>query len=850
MRSYGAMAGKYLRQQRKRTILTIVGIVLSAALISALGTMGQTLKDNSIRNVKYEEGAFHFAYSEPTSELYASLRKHVLVDQLGYYRHGESSPLEDSVAVTVEEADSEALQLLPIHLNKGRLPASPDELAVEQWILERLPGNPGLDGSAQLTDPNGNQRNYRIVGILNNKKNSQVNGNSSAFTLADSASRTIDERAMLLLTFKSGVDISAQIDDFTGLNSSLFTNNTLLAYLGESEDDSLNTALAVIFGILIGLVVLSTVAVIYNAFHIAVLERVRQFGLLRTLGATPAQIRSLVLREATVLSTIGVPAGLLIGGFGLWLALWLMMQAGLKILMMETFELTFHWWIFAGSLAIGYIAVYLAAWLPARKASGVSPVDAAKGAGGIVRETYRKLRIPSLLNLAGIEGRMASNNIRRNRTKFRITTFSIVISILLFIVFHYFTQQALTLTTTTNEDDRIAFRLTRTALPDKSGNVPAPGERIPDALMEEIAALPGVEAVYGVYDRMSLFSLVPEPKLGGGIRTITETDYEKTNVGGEENSRIPTRVLVYDEARLKQASKYLRSGTTDPARLAEGDNVLLLQTIKPFTNNGKKAIMDLTRYRVGDRIAVWANAGSAEEDPDIREVTVAGILTESPFDASYSSSMLTIIGTRSTFAELLEGAAGEYPPSDYDAERRGLEVALRDGADAEPIRAKLREIARSHPGSQLIDYAEAQKQTRNFNLQMRIFVYGFLAVIGVIGSLNIINTVQTNLLLRRREIGLLQAVGMTMGQIRKMATAEGVWFGVIGSFWGILLGAGLCYLLYGQLSGSVQDFPFEFPWRASLIACGAALLVGVISVQGPLRRMEKANLLEELREEA
>ncbi|MFC4601766.1 ABC transporter permease [Cohnella hongkongensis] len=849
MRSYSAMAGRYLKQQRKRTILTIVGIILSVALISALGTMGQTLKDNLIQNTKYEDGAFHFGYSKPTPELYEVLRKHALVERLGYYRAGESRPLESSINVSIEEADGEALQLLPIHLHQGRLPAAPDELIVERWILERLPGSPGLNGSARLVGPDGELRDYRIVGVLNNEKSSQINGSSRAFTLADPANIRIDSKGLLLLTFKSGVDISGQIDDFTRLNASLFTNTTLLAYLGESEDNSLNSALSVIFGTLIGLVVLSTVAVIYNAFHIAVLERVRQFGLLRTLGATPAQIRSLVLREATVLSTIGVPAGLLIGWFGLWLVLWLMTKAGLQILMMETFELTFHWWIFAGSFAIGYLAVHLAAWLPAHKASSVSPVDAAKGAGGIVRESYRRLRIPSLLHLAGIEGRMAANNIRRNRTKFRITTFSIVISIMLFIVFHYFTQQTLSLTTTTNEDDRIAFQLTRTAAPDENGGQSLTAPLIPDEWIGEIADWPGVEDVYGIYDRLLLPALVPEAKLNSDFLERTNSLYEKAAAGGHESYQVPSRILLYDEARLKRAAQYLQTGTADPVRLAEGDGVLLIQTVKPVQRNGKKGIMDLTRYKVGDTIAVRTSSDSNSETAAFREVTVAGILTQSPFDSPYQEEGLTIIGTKGTFAKLLEAAAADDPSADYDAERRGVEIALRDGADAEPVRERLQELARAHPGSRLIDYAENQKQARNFNVQMQIFVYGFLVVIGGIGSLNIINTVQTNLLLRRREIGLLQAVGMTMGQIRKMATGEGVWFGVIGSFWGILLGVVLSGFLHMQIT-NVQDYPFQFPWGASLIACSAALLVGVVSVQGPLRKMEKANLLEELREEA
>ncbi len=848
MRSYGAMANRYLKQQRKRTILTIVGIVLSVALISALGTMGQTLKDNMISNTKYTDGAFHLGYSSPTPELYQTLQKHVLIDQLGYYRSGQNTPLGESVSVNVEEGDSNALQLLPIHLNEGRLPEALNELAVEKWILDLLPGNPGLNSTARLTAPDGTQQDYVIVGVLNNEKSSQVNGNSRAFTLADPDSRKFDKDTMLFLTFKTGVDISSQIPEFAKLNPNMFPNDTLLALMGESGNNGLNSALAIIFGTLIGLVVLSTVAVIYNAFHIAVLERIRQFGLLRTLGASPAQIRSLVLREATVLSTIGVPIGLLIGWFGLSLALWLMSQFDMQILMMDTFKLTFHWWIFAGSLAIGYVAVYLAAWLPARKASSVSPVDAVKGAGSIVRESYRRLRIPSLLSAAGVEGRMASNNIRRNRTKFRITTFSIVISIMLFIVFHYFTQQTLSMTITTNENDRIAFQLNRNIFLDEQGKLPPAEATIPDEMMQEIAALPGVDGVYGVYFRLLLSALVPEEKLNPDIRKKTDASYETAKVGEEEKNVVQTFVLQYDEARLKQAAKYLQSGTADPVKLAAGDQVLLLQTVKPYQTGGKKAIMGLTRYRVGDKIAIQTKPASGSAEPEYREVTIAGILTESPFDAPYQGNMLTIIGTKSTYAALLAGAADQYPPSDYTAERRGLEVALKDGADEEPIRAKLQSLARMNAGSSLIDYAENQRQTRNFNVQMRIFVYGFLVVIGVIGSLNIVNTVQTNLLLRRREIGLLQAVGMTMGQIRKMASAEGLWFGVIGGFWGILLGAGFCYFLYRQLE-TVQGFPFEFPWAASLIACAAALLVGLFSVQGPLRKMEKANLLEELREE-
>jgi len=183
---------------------------------------------------------------------------------------------------------------------------------------------------------------------------------------------------------------------------------------------------------------------------------------------------------------------------------------------------------------------------------------------------------------------MASNNIRRNRTKFRITTFSIVISIMLFIVFHYFTQQTLNMTITTNENDRIAFQLNRVAFPDEKGNKQPAAEVIPDEMIQEIAALPGVNGVYGIYHKLLLSALVPEAKMNPDVRTKTEVSYEKSQVGGEARNQVHTRVLLYDDARLEQAAKYLQSGTADPAKLSSGDQVLLIQTIRPDQRNGKK----------------------------------------------------------------------------------------------------------------------------------------------------------------------------------------------------------------------------------------------------------------------
>ncbi|WP_276357887.1 ABC transporter permease [Cohnella caldifontis] len=854
MKGYAVLSGRYLKQQRRRTALTVVGIVLSVALISALLTMGQALKDNTLAKEIRENGSFHFAYTQPDPGLYDRLKGNALIGKVGRLRSGAETPVGETYKLFVEQADEDAFALLPIHLNTGRLPQSPDEVVIEEWIAERLPGHPKLSDTVTLNGPDGRPFGYRLVGILENGVSTQMQRTSRAFTLLTepAASPSAGQSDQLFAAFRDGVDISSHLPEFEKLDRPFATNQNVLALMGESADRNLNQVLTIIFGTLVGLVVISTVAVIYNAFHISVLERIRQFGLLRTIGATPRQIRHLVFREASTLALIGIPLGLAVGWGGLWLVLWLMIQSGFQILQMESFHLTFHWWIMGLSVGVGIAAVFAAAWLPARKAAKVSPVEAVKGAGSIVRESYRRARLPSPLRLLGVEGRMASSNIRRNRTKFRITTFSIIVSVMLFIVFHYFTQETFKMTVDQTENTKIAFELTRyvtlTAGETDQNGADAGVPDIVDAKQRErIAGLAGVEGVYGRYDLPSPSAIVPDKLLNPEFTRVSRLQFPQVSGDGKaQSSEVPVNLQLYDDGMFAKAARFLDSGTVDPEKLEAEGGVLLIQTVKPYNEDaGKKEILPLSRYKTGDVLTLYFGdqPGNAKT---VRQVKIAGILSQSPFDSAYQPSALTVIGTKSTVAGLLEAAPADMRP--FGTAMMGLSVALKDGADSEPVREALEKIAADIPGGQLVNIVDRQKQERQFALQMQIFVYGFLIVIGLIGSLNIMNTVQTNLLLRRREIGLLQAVGMTMGQIRKMASAEGIWFGVIGSFWGLLLGGALSYFLFKELSG-IQGMPFEFPWGGALIACVFALGVGLLSVQGPLRKMARSNLIEELRED-
>ncbi|MBB6733944.1 ABC transporter permease [Cohnella zeiphila] len=840
MNGYGALSGRYLKQQRKRSILTIIGIILSVALISAIGTMGQSLTDNMLQRAIYEQGAYHFGYGKADAKLYNELKNNVLVGKLGFVTEGQDTALDDTFKIRLSEVNADFFELAPVHLQEGRWPQNDREAVLEQWMLSHLPGKPKIGDEAKLNGPDGKPASYRIVGVMINSKNSQLNAESSAYTLTNEGGIP-SGNFIVLAAFKPGVDISSHLKAFSGMGEKFKANDQMLAYMGESSDNNINKVFAIIFGTLIGLVVLSTAAVIYNIFHISVLERIRQFGLLRTIGATPAQIRSLVFREATVLGIIGIPIGLLVGWGALWLAIKLMLESGFKILQMEDFKLTVHAWIIGGSALIGLLSVYLAAWLPARKAASVSPVEAVRGAGSIVRESFRRGRIPSPLQGFGVGGKMAAKNIRRNRSKFRITTFSIVISVCLFTVFHYFTQETLFITTDSNEEDRIAFSVYPNR--DTSDKPFMTQEQ-----MDDLASTSGVRGVYGDYWSNGSAVWVPENKLNPNFYSVLRRTPAEMQRDGAKYVFTNGIVNLYDDARLKDSAPYLVAGTVDPKKLAADNAVLIVQTVKPVDpKDGKRTQLDMTSYKVGDKLLI--DMSQSEKPDSFQEVTVGGILSQSPFGETYLKDNLNMMAPRQVFERLNKAVPVQPGEESQGPHMYGIDIAMKDGADNGAIRAKLQALVDSQPNIRISDIAAQQKEERQFNLQMQIFVYGFLIVIGGIGSLNIINTVQTNLLLRRREFGLLQAVGMTVRQLRRMASLEGIWYGALGSFWGLVSGYVLSYLLFIELSG-LQGMPFRFPWPGVLIACGIALLVGLLSVQGPMSRISKANLIDSLREEA
>jgi putative ABC transport system permease protein len=155
----------------------------------------------------------------------------------------------------------------------------------------------------------------------------------------------------------------------------------------------------------------------------------------------------------------------------------------------------------------------------------------------------------------------------------------------------------------------------------------------------------------------------------------------------------------------------------------------------------------------------------------------------------------------------------------------------------------------SIPSYTYIDRAQQAEEERNAATTISIFLYGFVAVITLIGSLNIINTISTNLILRTKELSMLKAVGMTQNGVKRMVSMEALFYGIIASIYGGIIGTGLSYLLYHFATQGIQDFPWTIPWSSILVSTAGATFIALVSGFLPLRRINKNNIVDNMRME-
>ena len=455
-------------ENRTRTIVTVIGIVLSAAMFTAVTTLAFSFWSFLVENEIYNSGDYFLRYDYTTQEHLDALRKDDRISELGDLEilgyHSLELEEEDggvvNEIVAVAAGDQAFYDMVTVILEEGRLPQTSDEIVINrnayyylqlggfgcevgdtvtlevtrdhEWEFSRLP-----EGVRLPSDAGGFTKTYTIVGIadLFTRLGDNQLTMSHLFTYADDdVEEALWHRAFVKTFFPMDV---YEMKNESPEGAYAETNQPLLEFYGATAYSNYNLLIAIVAGVFLLIIMVGSVSLIYNAFSISVSERTRQFGLLASVGATRKQLRRSVYFEALTLWAMGIPIGILCGYLGIVVTLeWLksvigplLSSAGGAVVLWAAPSV----WAFLAAALTALITVLISAWIPARRATRIAPITA-------IREN-REYRIPKRgiktgklsHMLWGLPGLLAKKYYTVSKKKYRATVVSLTISILLFI---------------------------------------------------------------------------------------------------------------------------------------------------------------------------------------------------------------------------------------------------------------------------------------------------------------------------------------------------------------------------------------------------------------------------------
>lgn len=498
---------------RTRTIVTVIGVILSAAMFSAVTIAAFNARDFLIRGYVYEEGDYFVNYDYATDSQAEALAQEEAVTQLADYKCLGYTVFEDSDrflgTYLVGAVDETFFQTMPVRLTEGRLPENSSELLLPKSYAstaENL-GQPCAVGDtvtvsmrSKLDEPYDDiaffdsiedqrwEASYTVVGLYEDHSfRTSDYGCNSLLTVSDGG-----EPAALwhrLYAKTSAADAKAVIQ--WGVNefgARKFLHNDLLHMYGATRYTNINSMIVYLAVILMAIIMVSSVSLIHNAFSISISERTKQFGLLSSVGATKKQLRQSVLFEARVISVIGIPIGLLCGYGGIAVVFSLL---GKYLESLFSFSVNHQvrlyaapsWPAFLAAAVVCAVTVLLSAWMPARRINQITPLEAIRQSGDI-KAGARDVKVGRLTyRLFGLPGVLAKKYFGVSRRKYRSTVISLAFSLVLFVVAGYFSQQLTSSYSSSTQLENFDFDCTALA-EDPSENA---------AILQQATSSPGVE---------------------------------------------------------------------------------------------------------------------------------------------------------------------------------------------------------------------------------------------------------------------------------------------------------------------------------------------------------------------
>ena len=873
-----------LKLNKRRTIVTIIGIILATALLTAVATMAVSLKESVTLRSKKVDGDFHLLLYDMTDKEKESVINNRQVES--YYETHEvgygvlDGCVNDSKPyVYIEALDSDTFEKAEINVTSGRLPEDDSEIVISSHIKTNggVKYNLGDKITFDIGDRtyNGKKlyqndtyredeqleakqtKTYKVVGICDRLpygEEPRTAPGYSVITLANKADTSLNKSDIYLRfnkkALKDRYDLTADILGvdktlFNKLNSgkledkeiqtlksqldkthSYYINNSLIKY--EAFYDSSVAFVYNMAAVVMVIIIITSAVCISNSFAISINQKTKQYGMLASIGATPRQIRKNVFFEAAFMGVIGIVAG--IGG-GLS-ASYILVVLSNKMLI-DTFEMSI---VYAPSLlgvllsiVLAIVTIVLSALVPAIRASRMSPIMAINHSEDIKIKS-KSLKTPKLIGKVwGEGGVLAYKNMKRNKRKYRVITISIALSVSTFIALYGF-MSLLTESVNRYANDKIDLRVYMSSY--KSMSVDEANKKVSNIVnrINNETNITDFTFARGFYA-----SLKDEPKYSSDYKEVN-----KYEAGLAENNGYYISIISLGN---EEYGKYIKKLGISKETAQSGG--ILVDNTYQYINNGNdiKYFNIYDGYKAGDvltyRIDISNSSKSLDnskssDDTTLYDIRIVALSNERPFgyDNAYTSygylivsdDYMNRIDTKNTDSTLLN-------------------INCDDPDKAQDILVNEFNIGQNY----IFNAAQERRNDEKLILTMKIFLYGFIAIVSLIGITNIFNTVTTGMELRGKEFAMLQSIGMTKKEFDKMIRMESVFYGSKALIIGVVSGTLLSYVIY--IAAGESQLRYVFPLQAIVIAVVVVIILLLGIMKYSIVQIRKQNIIETIRNE-
>lgn len=811
-----------IRQNKGRNVLIGIAIMLTAVLLTSVPVVGLGAYAPRMAAANKIYPTFHAMYRGVSAKNAEEMKQDKTFEKVGL-RQDPGALVSEKTTILLQFYDDTTAKLSRFKLKEGTMPKAENDIVVSKGLMETM----GVEGTVgdtvklpyQTEEAGGlsllKEKEFHITGMIKDAEKSGTDSDQFYSALVSEAfvEQNIPEASRQYRVYfrvsnaeKMTTDQIEELAQELGLKYGVVEDDIVKngEYLiANYVDPAVYTGI----GVIMAIIILAGIMTIYSIYYVSMQNKIQEYGKMRALGATKKQIKRIVFREGFGVACIAVPFGLALGaGVGYAIVRMLLVDPAPSDVLGKAMEEVIKnnevtlvpLWVIATAAVTTLLTVYFSLLKPMKIASRISPVEAIR-CHSTQKEKRTKRKGYKEINVR----KLTASNLSRNKKRTVVTIITLGITGVLFMT-------VATILSCMNAKNMAAENIYSdyaVSIRSESGNKMHPERELcqiqkenplSEEVQEQIRSIPGVAKVETMLQASTTFPKYKE----------------------DDGTELQISIAGIDEANLEKAAKTVKQGSLDWEKLRDGTGIIVtsrfldaFEILKP----GDKVELNI---KDGDQVEKRTFEIVAITDP-IRSL-VGGCTFALPKEVLQNICDTNLVST--------------------------LNVTTDSTADAKTT-DQIKQITESIPN---LEYDSMENQLSIANQVIGItnkMAYGFMAVLGIVGILNLINTMMNSVYVRKQELGMLQAIGLSDKQMVHMLQLEGLFYtaGTLALGLGVGNLCGYMCFLWAKNEGMMDIKTYHYPLIPTLIMAGTILAVQLLLTYLVNKNFKKQSLIERIR---